>query len=151
MFLSSITVRQRVHVSSYGQLGFTLIELLVVLAIIGLLAAVATPKVMKHLGHAKMQTAKLESKNIAAALDLFRLDVGQYPTQEEGLKALLVRPNAVAGWNGPYLDKKEAVTDPWGGLYVYKIPGEHGEYDLISYGSDHALGGSGEGEDIVNW
>lgn len=144
-------IHRHLHSGRLGEMGFTLIELLVVLAIIGLLAAIATPKVMKHLGRAKSQTAKLEIKNISAGLDLFRLDIGRYPTQEEGLGALLARPTSLEGWNGPYLDKKNVLSDPWGGLYIYKIPGEHGEYDLISYGSDKTLGGTGEGEDITIW
>ena len=131
--------------------GFTLVELLVVLSILGLLAAVATPQIMKHLGHAKTQTARIEIKNIETALDLFRIDIGRYPTQEEGLSALLRQPDSLKGWKGPYLDKKNDVNDPWGSPYIYRIPGQHGDYDLLSYGADKVEGGTGENEDVTNW
>jgi general secretion pathway protein G len=131
--------------------AFTLVELLVVLVILGLLAAVATPQVMKHVGHAKVQTARIEIKNIGAALDLFRLDVGRYPSQEEGLAALQTQPAALDAWKGPYIDKKGGFLDPWGTPYVYRVPGQHGEYDLLSYGADKVEGGSGENQDITNW
>jgi general secretion pathway protein G len=131
--------------------AFTLIELLVVLAIIGLLAAIASPQVMKHLGHAKTQTAKLEIKNLGVALDLYRIDVGSYPKQEQGLAALMQQPTGVEAWKGPYLDKKTALNDPWGQPYIYRIPGQHGDYDLLSYGADKAEGGTSDNEDVTNW
>ncbi|MGB9154829.1 MAG: type II secretion system major pseudopilin GspG [Alphaproteobacteria bacterium] len=131
--------------------GFTLVELLVVLAILGLLAAIATPQVMKHLGHAKVQTTQMEIKNIGAALDLFRIDIGRYPKQEEGLQALITQPDGLTSWQGPYLDKKASLNDAWGTPYVYHIPGQHGDYDLISYGADKTEGGTGENADITNW
>jgi general secretion pathway protein G len=131
--------------------GFTLVELLVVLAILGVLAAIATPQIVKHLGHAKTQTARIEIKNIETALDLFRIDVGRYPTQEEGLIALLQQPASLAAWKGPYLDKKNDVNDPWGAPYIYRIPGQHGDYDLLSYGADKVEGGTGENEDVTSW
>ena len=136
---------------SSSRQGFTLVELLVVLAILGLLAAIATPQVMKHLGHAKVQTAKMEIKNIGAALDLFRIDVGRYPKQEEGLQALMTQPDGLNSWAGPYIDKKDVLNDPWGTPYIYKIPGQHGDYDLLSYGADKVEGGTGEDADITNW
>lgn len=131
--------------------GFTLIELLVVLAILGLLAAMVTPQVMKHLGHAKAQTAKVEIKNLGVALDLYHLDVGSYPTQEQGLKALTEKPAGIDSWNGPYLDKKANLNDPWEQPYIYKCPGQHGEYDLMALGADKREGGTGENEDITSW
>ena len=131
--------------------AFTLIELLVVPAIIGLLAAIASPQVLKHLGHAKTQTAKLEIKNLGVALDLYRIDVGSYPKQEQGLPALVEAPAGVDAWKGPYLDKKTALNDPWGQPYIYQIPGQHGDYDLLSYGADKAEGGTGDNEDVTNW
>jgi general secretion pathway protein G len=131
--------------------GFTLIEILVVIAILALLAAIATPQVMKHLGRAKTQTAKIEINNIGSALDLYRIDLGRYPSAEEGLAALLAKPAGVEAWKGPYLKKKNSLSDPWGYAYIYRIPGQHGDYDLLSYGADKAEGGSGEAEDVTNW
>jgi general secretion pathway protein G len=116
--------------------GFTLVELLVVLAILGLLVAAVAPPVIRYLGRAKVDTANLETKNIATALDLFQLDVGRYPTQAEGLAALAVNPG-IAKWEGPYLKSKGAPLDPWDHPYQYHIPGTDGrDYDLYSLGPD---------------
>jgi general secretion pathway protein G len=134
-----------------GQAGFTLVELLVVLLILGMLAAFAAPPVMRHLGKAKSDVAKVQVQNLSAALDLYRLDVGRYPTQEEGLPALVRRPAAAEGWNGPYVKKEALLVDPWGTAYVFKIPGGHGEYDLLTLGSDRAEGGTGEAQDVTSW
>jgi general secretion pathway protein G len=131
--------------------GFTLLELLVVLAILGLLAAVIAPQVIKYLGTSRTQTAKVQIQNVVAGLELYRLDVGRYPTQEEGLKALIVAPEGVVGWNGPYLRKEKAIEDPWGQPYIYKVPGQHGEVDVWSLGSDKAEGGTGEAQDVQSW
>lgn len=131
--------------------GFTLIELLVVLAILGLLAAIATPQVVKYLGKAKADTARIEVKNIASALDLFYIDNGRYPTNQEGLKALVEGPSGLASWRGPYLKTKGEPLDPWGRPYQYRYPGQHSEYDLFSLGADNASGGTGDNEDIRNW
>jgi general secretion pathway protein G len=131
--------------------GFTLVEMLVVLAIIGLVTAMMAPRVVQYLGRAKVDTAKAEIHSMAMAMDLFRLDVGRYPTQQEGLVALLDAPRSVSGWHGPYLGKKGAPNDPWGNGYVYRQPGQFGPYDLFSLGADKAPGGAGEGEDIGNW
>ena len=131
--------------------GFTLVELLVVLVILGLLTALAAPQVMKHLGHAKVQTAKIEIKNLAVAIDLLHLDIGRYPTQEEGLTILQKQPPGLDTWKGPYLDKQNSLNDPWGTPYVYRFPGTHGEYDMYSLGADKAEGGTGEDADITNW
>jgi general secretion pathway protein G len=131
--------------------GFTLIELLVVLAILGLLAALATPRVMAHLHRAKAQTAKMEIKNIGTALDLFRIDASRYPTQDEGLQALLTQPANLDSWKGPYLDKTASLKDPWGSPYVYRIPGQHGEYDLLSFGPSKVEGGTNDDPEITNW
>lgn len=131
--------------------GFTLLELLVVLAILGLLAAVIAPQVIKYLGTSRTQTAKVQIQNVVAGLELYRLDVGRYPTQEEGLKSLVTAPQEAVGWNGPYLRKQSAINDPWGTPYIYKVPGEHGEVDVSSLGSDKAPGGSGEAQDVQSW
>jgi general secretion pathway protein G len=130
--------------------GFTLIEILVVVIIIGLLAALVGPKLFGKVGIAKQSAAKAQIELFGTALDTFRLDVGRYPTAEEGLKALREKPSGVEGWQGPYLPK-EIPVDPWGTPYVYKSPGEHGDYDLISYGLDKVEGGEGENQDIVSW
>ena len=131
--------------------GFTLLELLVVLAIMGLLAAIIAPQVLKYLGSSRTQTAKVQIQNVVAALELYRLDVGRYPTQEEGLNSVLVAPPAASGWNGPYLQRSAALTDPWGQPYLYRNPGKHGEIDVYSLGSDKQEGGTGEAADVGNW
>ncbi|HEY5072444.1 MAG TPA: type II secretion system major pseudopilin GspG [Caulobacteraceae bacterium] len=131
--------------------GFTLLEMLVVLAIMGLLAAIIAPQVLKYLGTSRTQTAKVQIQNVVAALELYRLDVGRYPTQEEGLTAVVSAPPAAAGWNGPYLQKSAALTDPWGQAYLYRNPGKHGEVDIYTLGSDKAEGGTGEAADVGNW
>jgi general secretion pathway protein G len=131
--------------------GYTLVELLVVLAILGLLVALAAPRVIKYLGSAKSDTAKIQIEKLAGVLDLYRLELGRYPTEEEGLVALVEKPAQADGWNGPYLKNRDSLTDPWGKPYVYKSPGEHGEYDLYTLGADGKEGGEGEDKDIANW
>lgn len=131
--------------------GFTLIELLVVLVILGLLAALAGPRVIGYLGGAKTDTAKLQIENFKAALDLYRLDTGGYPSTQQGLGALVKNPGNAAGWKGPYIDSSNLPTDPWGNPYLYRAPGERGPYDLYSLGSDKAPGGSGEAADVTSW
>jgi general secretion pathway protein G len=148
-----IALRNRVLAArrSDGQSGFTLIELLVVLAILGMIVAFVTPQVLKYLGRAKTDSARIQIENIAGALDLFRLDVGRYPTQTEGLEALIEHPVGVDSWNGPYLKQKGLPPDPWSRPYIYKIPGDHGEYDLYTLGADGVPGGTGENQDVTNW
>ena len=131
--------------------GFTLLEMLVVLAIMGLLAAIIAPQVLKYLGTSRTQTAKVQIQNVVAALELYRLDVGHYPTQEEGLNAVITAPPTAAGWNGPYLQRPSALNDPWGQPYLYRNPGKHGEIDVYSLGSDKQEGGTGEAADVGNW
>jgi general secretion pathway protein G len=131
--------------------GFTLLELLVVLAILGLLAAIVGPQVIRYLGSSKTQSAQVQAKNIAASLQLFRLDAGRYPTNAEGLSALIKAPAALPVWNGPYLPDASAITDPWGKPYLLRVPGQNGEVDVYSLGSDGTPGGSGEARDVGNW
>jgi general secretion pathway protein G len=130
--------------------GFTLIEIMIVVIIIGLLAALVAPRLFGKLETAKQKSAKAQIELFGTALDAFRLDIGRYPTTDEGLKALREQPSGVEGWNGPYLPK-EIPVDPWGRPYLYKSPGDHGEYDLFSYGLDGIVGGEGENQDVVSW
>jgi len=133
-----------------GAGGFTLIELLVVMVILGLLAALVAPRLFGKVGQSKLGAAQAQIELFGTALDAFRLDIGRYPSTAEGLGALLERPAGVESWQGPYL-RKAVPPDPWGRPYVYKSPGDHGEYDLISYGGDGQPGGEGESQDIVSW
>jgi general secretion pathway protein G len=134
-----------------AQAGFTLIELLVVLVILGLLAAFAAPQVLNYLGRAKTDAARAQVQNIASILDLYRLEVGSYPAQQDGLDALLEQPPDAARWNGPYVKRRDALTDPWGQIYEYRFPGEHGAYDLYTLGADRSEGGEGEDQDVTSW
>lgn len=131
--------------------GFTLVELLVVVTIIGILAALIGPAVFKRLGQSKQHAARAQIEMLGAALDAFRLDVGRYPTTEEGLQALIEPPQGVESWKGPYLRKKKVPLDPWGNPYYYLCPGEHGDYDLCSLGRDGHPGGEDEDKDICNY
>jgi general secretion pathway protein G len=130
--------------------GFTLLELLVVMVIIGLLVGYVGPRYFAQIGKSEVKVAKAQIVALEKALDQYRLDTGHYPNTEQGLNALFNRPATEAKWDGPYL-KKAAPPDPWGKAYVYRQPGEHGEFDLLSYGNDGKPGGTGEAADIGNW
>ncbi len=130
--------------------GFTLLELLVVMVIIGLLAGYVGPRFFSQIGKSEVKAARAQIDGLEKALDQYRLDNGRYPTTEEGLKALTERPSTAIKWSGPYL-KKAVPLDPWERPYIYKAPGEHGEYDLSSLGKDGQPGGSDEAADITNW
>jgi len=144
MFSSTAT---RGHNRNYG---FTLLELLVVLVIIGLLAGYVGPKYFSQIGKSEVKTAQAQIGALEKALDQYRIDTGHYPTTEQGLAALNTKPADEPRWDGPYL-KKAVPNDPWGKPYQYRVPGEHGELDLFSFGRDGAAGGSGDSADIVNW
>ncbi len=131
--------------------GFTLIELLVVLAILGLLAGLVGPRILGQLGGAKSKTAAVQIKDLEQAAELFKLDVGRFPSAEEGLDALVARPANAPGWNGPYLKKSGVPADPWGQPYRYEVPGKRGDIDIYSLGGDNAPGGDGESADVGNW
>jgi general secretion pathway protein G len=116
-----------------SEAGFTLVELLVVLAILGLLIAVATPQLIGYLGKAKVDTARIQMHEMSTALDMFLVDVGRYPSQQEGLGALVANPGTLGTWRGPYLKASGVPLDPWGQPYQYRIPGQNGhDYDLFT-------------------
>jgi general secretion pathway protein G len=131
--------------------GFTLVELLVVLAILGLLAGLVGPQVMKFLGGSKTKTAALQIHDLGATLDLYRLEVGNYPTTDQGLDALVREPGNAPNWSGPYLKKTEVPKDPWGNAYHYRAPGQNGVFDVWSLGADNREGGEGEDRDVTSW
>jgi general secretion pathway protein G len=136
----------RAHLAS----GFTLLELLVVMVIIGLLAGFVAPRYFAQVGKSQVKVARAQIDAFDKALDQFRLDVGRYPTSEEGLQALVAKPNGEGNWAGPYL-KKGVPADPWGRPYVYTQPGTHGDFELQSYGKDGRPGGTGEDADLTNY
>jgi general secretion pathway protein G len=130
--------------------GFTLVELIVVVIIIGLLAGLVLPQFIRQEEKAKLKTTRAQIELFGTALDTFRLDVGRYPTTDEGLQALRQKPGGLERWDGPYL-KKELPLDPWSKPYVYRSPGEHGPYEIVSYGADGTPGGEGDNRDIASW
>lgn len=135
-----------------SQTGFTLLELLVVLAVMGLLAAIVGPQVIRYLGSSRSQTAKVQIENIETALNHYRLDMGAFPTQQEGLDSLVKPAGNGDLWNGPYLTQQSGLIDPWGTKYFYRVPGQRGgEVDVYSLGSDKAEGGTRDAKDIGNW
>jgi len=135
--------------------GFTLIEIMVVIVILALLAAIVGPKIIGRTDDAKITDAKVQVKNLETALKLYKMDSGSYPATEQGLQALITKPTTgVIPKNfkeGGYLESKNVPKDPWGNDYIYLSPGEHGDYDLCSYGSDGVKGGEGKSADICNW
>jgi len=131
-------------------LGFTLIELLVVVVIIGLLASLVGPRLFGQIGKSNVSVTRAQIDSLGKALDQYRLDVGSYPSSQQGLQALVAKPDGVEKWQGPYL-AKQVPNDPWGRPYKYKAPGDHGDYDLSSYGADGQPGGSGENVDVTSW
>jgi general secretion pathway protein G len=132
-----------------AQAGFTLVEILVVITIIGLIMALVGPRVLNYLSESKAKAAKIQIESFASALDLYYLDLGRYPTTNEGLAALTQGNNA-PGWNGPYLRGGVVPNDPWGHGYVYRSPGQRAPYDIVSLGSDGQEGGSGTAADIAS-
>lgn len=147
---SEVRVRTSASIHPRHNAGFTLLELLVVMVIIGLLAGYVAPRYFSQVGRSEVKVAVAQINALEKALDTYRLDVGRYPTTEEGLNALVVRPASEAKWNGPYL-AKAVPPDPWGRPYQYRSPGEKAEYELVSFGKDGQPGGSGEGADITNY
>ena len=137
---------------AHGERGFTLVELLVVMVILGLLAALVVPSYLGRERKARSQAAKTQIELLGTALDTFRLDVGRYPSSQEGLEALRTQPGGISGWDGPYL-KKPVPLDPWGRPYMFTSPGQVNPqgYDLLTYGADGKPGGEGEDADITSW
>jgi general secretion pathway protein G len=135
-----------------GTAGFTLIEIMVVMTIIGLLMALVGPRFMRAVGRAETGAARAQIELLGTALDTFRLEVGRYPSSQEGLAALVQKPFGADRWDGPYLKKTEIPKDPWGRAYVYRSPGEGGRpYDIVSFGADGAPGGEGDNRDVTSW
>jgi general secretion pathway protein G len=150
-FISRMAKRQWSGTRRRAQAGFTLVEMLVVITIIGLIMALVAPRVLNYLSESKAKAAKIQIESFGSALDLFYLDAGRYPTSSEGLTALVQRPGGIPTWNGPYLKGDIVPADPWGNIYTYKSPGEHGVYDIVSFGSDGQEGGTGNASDITSW
>lgn len=148
--MGTIQSNQRLPRRSRTEGGFTLLELLVVMVIIGLLAGFVGPRYFSQIGKSEAKTAHAQIIAVEQALDQYRLDIGHYPSTEQGLAALVTKPAEEAKWQGPYL-KKSVPLDPWGRAYAYKIPGDHGDFDLWSFGKDAQPGGTAENEDITNW
>ena len=135
----------------HGERGFTLVEILVVITIIGLIMGLVGPRVLNYLTESKAKAAKIQIESFSSALDLYFLDNGRYPSSSEGLTALVQRPGSTMTWNGPYLKGAAVPNDPWGNPYQYRAPGQHGTYDIVSYGADGQEGGAGSAADIVSW
>jgi general secretion pathway protein G len=134
-----------------GELGFTLVEMLVVISIIALIMALVGPRVLHFLGDSKVKAAKIQIESLGSALDLYSLDTGHYPSTSEGLAALMQPPSGESGWNGPYLKSNAVPKDPWGRPFIYRSPGEHGLYDIVSSGADGQHGGTGAPAEITSW
>src|SRR3954470_10852153 len=148
----SVLARQRKrNLKLRGERGFTLVELLVVITIIALIMGIVGPRVLNYLTESKAKAARIQIESFSSALDLFFLDTGRYPNSSEGLAALVQRPGGINSWNGPYLKGGQVPSDPWGNPYVYRSPGQHGTYDIVSYGADGTEGGTGSGQDITSW
>src|SRR5262245_49805693 len=143
--------RRRKRSARVGEQGFTLVEILVVITISGLIMGLVGPRVLNYLSDAKAKAARIQIASFASALDLYFLDTGRYPTSSEGLAALVQRPGNAMAWNGPYLKGNLVPADPWGNAYIYRLPGQHGTYDIMSYGSDGQEGGTGSASDITSW
>ena len=144
-------VRRRFRPRSEGERGFTLVEMLVVITIIGLIMALVGPRVLNYLGESKNKAARIQIESFESSLDLFYLDAGRYPSTTEGLTALVQRPAGLASWSGPYLKTGSVPNDPWGRPYAYRSPGEHGAYDIVSFGASGQGSLDGGTTIIASW
>ena len=144
-------MKDKLLLKIFKSAGFTLLELLIVMIIIGLLAALIGPKMIGRVGESRQTVAKQQVEGFGSALEMYRLDTTKYPTQEQGLEALVSEPQGVNNWKGPYLKKKFIPKDPWGHEYIYTYPGANGDYDIVSYGADGNTGGDGEDKDVASW
>jgi general secretion pathway protein G len=134
-----------------GEAGFTLVEMLVVITIIGLIMGLVGPRVLNYLSDSKLKTARIQIHGFSSALDLYHLDIGRYPTAAEGLGALVQKPASATSWNGPYLSGNLVPNDPWGRPYVYKFPGQHGAYDIVSLGPEGREDEASPNANIASW
>ena len=138
----------RKAVLRHGERGFTLVEIIVVIRIIALIMTLDGPRVLNYLSESKVKAARIQIESLASALDLYFLDTGQFPSNAEGLNALVQRPGSSAGWSGPYLRGTAVPNDPWGKAYIYRSPGERAPFEIVSYGADGVEGGTGINADI---
>jgi general secretion pathway protein G len=143
--------RLRLRKSRGGEAGFTLVEMLVVITIIGLIMGLVGPRVLSYLSDSKLKTARIQIRSLSSALDLYHLDNGRYPTAAEGLGALVQKPATATSWNGPYLSGTLVPSDPWGRPYVYKFPGQHGAYDIVSFGPEGREDETSATANVTSW
>jgi general secretion pathway protein G len=151
MVNTTLPCRQNRPLGRRAERGFTLVEMLVVISIIALIMALVGPRVLNFLSESKVKAAKIQIESLESSLDLYALDTGRYPSGSEGLKALMERPASETSWGGPYLKGNALPNDPWGRPYIYRSPGQHGAYDIMSYGADGQEGGTGAAADITSW
>ena len=151
MVNATLTCRQNRPLGRRAERGFTLVEMLVVISIIALIMALVGPRVLNFLSEFKVKAATIQIESLESALDLYALDTGRYPSTSEGLNALMERPAGETSWGGPYLKGNAVPNDPWKRPYIYRSPGEHGAYDIMSYGADGQEGGTGAAADITSW
>jgi general secretion pathway protein G len=151
MVIEMLTRPHQQSARRLAERGFTLVEMLVVISIIALIMALVGPRVLNFLTESKVKAAKIQIESLSSALDLYALDTGRYPSSSDGLDALMQRPGNIGSWNGPYLKGAIVPKDPWGNSYIYRSPGQHGAYDILSYGADGQEGGTGAATDISSW
>jgi general secretion pathway protein G len=151
MVNKTLLANQNRPIRRYAERGFTLVEMLVVISIIALIMALVGPRVLNFLGESKVKAAKIQIESLESALDLYALDTGRYPSGSDGLNGLMQRPAGETSWGGPYLKGNTVPNDPWRRPYIYRSPGQHGAYDIMSYGADGQEGGTGAAADITSW